>query len=151
MYKRQVEAGQFAEDDELNPLVSVLDETALQLRADHPDVSAASEARIGQTLKEINDEKRLEIAESIDAMQEGSAPRLAAEFGLAAETTREGSAPEAVAAEIKKSGERSAKINIAERAKKVEGSGVMAGVKMTLRSNKVVQLVMDLLSSGGGV
>lgn len=148
LIKKKVQSGQFAEDDELTLLVSVLDETALQLRADHPDVAAAAEARVGQTLREIDEAKRIEIANSIEDMQEGSAPRLAAEFSLAAETTRSDGPHEAQASAIKMSSERAAKISIAERAKKVEGSGAMSALKIGLRGNRLVQLVIELMSGG---
>lgn len=147
--KRKIEEGQYGLDDELEVLTRTLDESALQMRADHPEVGDAADKRLKQTLREIDDAKRLEIAASIDAMVEGSTGRLATEFELSAETTRSDSGTAAQATAIKMSSERAAKISIAERAKKVEGSGIMSGVKIGIRGHSLVELVIRLMSGGG--
>lgn len=147
--KRKIEEGQFALDDELEVLTRTLDESALQMRADHPEVGDAADKRLKQTLREIDDAKRLEIAARIDAMIEGSTGRLAAEFELSAETTRSDSGTAAQASAIKMSSERAAKISMAERAKKAEGSGMMSGVKIGMRGHSLVELVIRLMSGGG--
>ncbi len=149
MIKRKVKEGRFAECDELEFLIGTLDEVALQLRADHPEVAIAAEGRTRQTLKEISSEKRLELASKIEVMAEGSAPRLAQEFKLAADTTRGDEAVEAQASAIKMSGERAAKISLAERAKKVEGSGGMAATKIALRARDLVDFVVNFISGSG--
>lgn len=147
--KRKIEDGQFSIDDELEVLIRTLDESALQMRADHPEVGEAADKRLKQRLREIDDAKRLEIATKIDAMVEGSTGRLAAEFELSAETTRSDSGVAAQTSAIKMSSERAAKISMAERAKKAEGSGIMSGVKIGMRGNSLVELVISLLSGGG--
>ena len=144
-----LESGFYGEDGQIRFLVQTLDETALQLRADHPDVAQATYARMTQRLREIDDAKRLELAQRIDVMQEGSAPRLRQEFGLAAEITRSGASMEAKAEAIKQSANRAGKISLSERAKQAEGSGWMSATKIGLRAKDLVDMVIGLLSGGG--
>ncbi len=144
--KRKIADGQFADDDELALLTGTLDESALQMRADHPEVGDAADKRLKQKLREIDDAKRLEIATRIDVMTDGSTGRLAAEFTLSAETARSDTGTGAQASAIKMSSERAAKISIAERAEKAESSGVMSGVKIGMRAKSLVDIVLGLLS-----
>jgi hypothetical protein len=144
-----LESGIYGEDGQIRFLIRTLDETALQLRADHPDVAQASEARLKQRLREIDHTKQLELAQRIDAMQEGSALRLRQEFGLAAEITRSGTSIEAKAEAIKQSANRAGKISLSERAKQTEGSGWMSATKVGLRAKDLVDMVIGMLSGGG--
>lgn len=149
LIKEKIGDGQFSDDDTLTLLVNTLDEAALQMRADHPEVASASETRLKQTLREIDEAKRLEIAESMEDMLVGTAARLSAEYQLGADITRQNTSPDAQASAIKMGGERAAKISIAERAKQAESSGAMSGVKIGLRAQKLVELVIGLFSGGG--
>ena len=146
LIEKKISGGQFAEDDELDFLVSTLKETALQLRADHPDVAKASDSRINRRLREIDQQKALEIAHSIDELREGTAGRLSVEFALASETVRAVDVLEAQASALKRTGNHAARISLSEKAKKTEGSGIMSAIKIGLRADKVVELVTWLIS-----
>ncbi|WP_147107454.1 hypothetical protein [Tateyamaria sp. syn59] len=148
MIKARVADGSFASDDELTMLVATLDELALQLRADHPDVAQAVDARASQRFKELSQAKRLAGAQLIEDLREGTTGRLDTELGLATETLRDGSSDTANADALKQSGNRAGKISLAERAKAAESSGPMAGLKIGLRAHKVVEFVLGLISSG---
>ncbi|MEP2679207.1 hypothetical protein [Tateyamaria sp.] len=143
-----LDSGKFGDDDALDVLVRTLDETALQLRADHPDVADAVDARVRQRLRELEDVERLRGAALIEDMREGATGRLDAEFELAAETTREGDSPDATAEALKQSGNRAGKISLSERAKKAEGSGFMSSIKIGMRAQNLVEFVSNLLSGG---
>ncbi|MEM9434802.1 MAG: hypothetical protein AAGA12_12840 [Pseudomonadota bacterium] len=147
--KGKIADGIFAEDDEIKLLTDTLDEVALQLRADHPDVADATLSRLEQGIRELNAEKRLEAAARMDNLLEGTGERLRSELSLAAEITRDGSSEEATAEALRQSGNRAGKITLAERAKKAEGSGAMAGVKIGMRAQKLVEFVISVLSGGG--
>ncbi|MEP2889888.1 hypothetical protein [Tateyamaria sp.] len=149
MIKARITDGTFSGDDELGVLVDTLDELALQLRADHPEVAQAVDARTRQRFKELDDKKRLLGATLIDDLKEGTTGRLETELDLASETLRDGISDDASTDALKQSGNRAAKISLAERAKQAESSGTMAALKMGLRSNKLVEFVMDLFSGGG--
>ncbi|MEP1964440.1 hypothetical protein [Tateyamaria sp.] len=149
MIKARIIDGTFSGDDELGVLVDTLDELALQLRADHPEVAQAVDARTRQRFKELDDKKRLLGATLIDDLKEGTTGRLETELDLASETLRDGISDDASTDALKQSGNRAAKISLAERAKQAESSGTMAALKMGLRSNKLVEFVMDLFSGGG--
>gem|GEM_PF-4689872 len=146
MIKRKIAEGQFADDDELELLTATLDESALQMRADHPDVGSAAEKRLKQKLREIDDAHRLEIAKRIGVMTDGTTGRLAVEFALASETVGSDSGTEAQAIAIKMSGERAAKISMSERAKNLESSGPMSGLKIGMRAQSLVDMVVSLFT-----
>ncbi|WP_299771505.1 hypothetical protein [uncultured Tateyamaria sp.] len=148
MIRARMADGSFANDDELDMLVATLDELALQLRADHPDVAQAVDARASQRFKELDTAQRLAGAQLIEDLREGTTGRLDAELGLATETLRDGSSDTANADALKQSGNRAGKISLAERAKAAESSGPMAGLKIGLRAHKVVDFVLGLISSG---
>ncbi|WP_299602170.1 hypothetical protein [uncultured Tateyamaria sp.] len=148
MIRARMADGSFANDDELDMLVATLDELALQLRADHPDVAQAVDARASQRFKELDTAQRLAGAQLIEDLREGTTGRLDAELGLATETLRDGSNDTANADALKQSGNRAGKISLAERAKAAESSGPMAGLKIGLRAHKVVDFVLGLISSG---
>ena len=137
---------QLAESDQLTLLLTTLDETALQLRADHPEVAEAVKTRTKQRLNEIDDSKRLEIALRMDAMQDGTAFRLGAEYRLDAEVTRDGSDASAMVEAIQRSGNRAGKISMAEKAKNAESSGVMSGIKIGMRAQSLIDYVSGLFS-----
>ncbi|WP_415919735.1 hypothetical protein [Tateyamaria sp. SN6-1] len=150
MIRARIAEGQFGADDALDLLVATLEELALQLRADHPEVAAAVDARIKQTLNELSKAKRLQAVGLIEDVREGTTARLHAELGLASETVRENAVPEVTAEAVKRSGNQAAKISLAERAKKAESSGAMSGVKIGMRAQKLVEFVTELFSGGGG-
>ncbi|MEP1587846.1 MAG: hypothetical protein ABJR46_11425 [Tateyamaria sp.] len=143
-----LDSGKFGDDDALDVLIRTLDETALQLRADHPDVADAVDARVRQRLRELEDVERLRGAALIEDMREGTTGRLDAEFELAAETTRDGDSLDATAEALKQSGNRAGKISLSERAKKAEGSGFMSSVKIGMRAQNLVEFVSNLFSGG---
>lgn len=149
MVKARMADGSFSNDDELDLLTKTLDEMALQLRADHPDVAAAVEARSEQSVRELADAKRLEGVKLIEDMREGTEARLHTELGLASETVQDGSSSKATADALKQSGHRAAKISISERAKKAEGSGAMSALKIGMRAEKLVEFMTNLISGGG--
>lgn len=137
--------------DTLDVLVSTLKEVALQLRADHPEVAAAVKSRTKQAVGELSDAKRLEGAERIEGLKDaGTTGRLHDEMGLAIDTVKDGSSDEATADALKQAGNRAAKISLAEKAKKAEGSGPMAALKIAMRADSVVDFVMRIISGGGG-
>lgn len=148
LIKRRVADGFFDEDEELSLLVLTLDELALQLRADHPDVSVAVDARAAQRFKELDEARRLEGAELLQELRVGATGRLDAELDLASDTLRDGSSDQANADALKQSGNRAGKISLAERAKQTEGSGSMSALKIGLRADAVVEFVMRLFSGG---
>lgn len=147
--KSDVASGRLADDGETALLISTIDEAALQLRADHPEVAEAASTRTKQRLREIDDTKRLAVATSIDGLREGTTGRLNQEFGLAAEITRDGESADAVAEAIKQSGYRAGKISLAERAKRAEGSGWMSATKIGMRAHNLVEYVIELMSGSG--
>ncbi|MBM1816181.1 hypothetical protein [Pseudosulfitobacter pseudonitzschiae] len=147
--KSDVASGRLADDDETAFLILAIDEAALQLRADHPDVAEAANTRTTQRLREIDDSKRLAVATSIDGLREGTTGRLNQEFGLAAEVTRDGESANAVAEAIKQSGYRAGKISLAERAKRAEGSGFMSATKIGMRAHNLIEYVIELMSGSG--
>ena len=149
LIKQGIEDGKFAIGDELGHLIQTLDEMALQLRADHPEVGGAVKSRMTQRLKEIGDEKRLQAAEQLDAMQEGTGPRLSAEYALGAAITRDGSSIQATTEALQQGGNRAHKISLAEKAKNVESSGAMSSLKIGLRAQKVAEFLAELFSGGG--
>lgn len=146
LIKGRVADGFFGEDEELSLLVLTLDELALQLRADHPAVSAAVDARTVRRFKEIDEQQRLERAVLVEDLREGATGRLAAEFGLASDTLRDGTSDQANADALKQSGNRAGKISLAERAKQTEGSGSMSALKIGLRADAVVEFVTRLFA-----
>ncbi|MEO0379183.1 MAG: hypothetical protein AAF252_02870 [Pseudomonadota bacterium] len=149
MIKARIADGSFSGDDELGLLTKTLDEMALQLRADHPDVAAAVDARSEQSVRELDDARRLEGVKLIEGLREGTEVRLNAELGLASETVQDGSSSKATADALKQSGNRAAKISISERAKKAEGSGAMSALKIGMRAEKLVEFLTNLISGGG--
>ncbi|MEO0767220.1 MAG: hypothetical protein AAFY75_14490 [Pseudomonadota bacterium] len=151
LIKGGIERGIFGEDDTLYVLTRTLDEVALQMRSDHPEVAAAVDGRTKQALREMDDAKRLDAAQMIEDLREGTTARLNTELALAVETTRDGSSEDATADSLKQSGNRAAKISMAERAKQAEGSGAMASIKMALRADKIVDFITSLFSGGGAV
>jgi hypothetical protein len=148
LIKQGIADGKFAIGEELDLLTSVLDETSLQLRADHPEVGEAVNTRLTQRLKEIGDDKRLQVAEQMDAMQDGTGPRLKLEYGLDAQITRDGSDMKATAEAMQRGGNRAQKISLAERAKKAEGSGGMSALKIGLRAKRLVEFICPSLGEG---
>ncbi|MEM9308080.1 MAG: hypothetical protein AAGA74_12330 [Pseudomonadota bacterium] len=149
LFKAGIISGKFAEDDETRFLTDLLDETALQLRGDHPEVAQATQTRLSQRLCEIDGETRIKTAILIDNLRDGTAQRLNAELKLAAEVARDVSSVEATADAIKESGNTAGKISVLERAKRAESSGPMAVTKMGLRAQGLVDLVIRLISGGG--
>lgn len=149
LIKSGIESGKYADDDETQFLISVLDETALQLRGDHPEVADAYSTRLATRLREIDGESRVKTAQLIENMRDGTGPRLNAGLGLAAEVTRDGSSAEATAEAIKESGNTAGKIGVLERAKRAEGSGQMAMTKMAIRAQQLADWVLGLISGGG--
>lgn len=67
--KSGVKDGKYAEDDELNLLISTLDECVLKLRANHPEVADAVEARLKRRLRANDDAKRLVLAGTIEDLR----------------------------------------------------------------------------------
>ncbi|MEP3946129.1 hypothetical protein [Ascidiaceihabitans sp.] len=149
LISKGIEGANLAESDELDALISTLTETALQLRADHPEVGEAVKTRTAQRLREITAEKRETVASRMDAMVDGTGVRLRAEYQLDAEITRDGSDVDATAEAMQRSGNRAQKISLAERAKKVEGSGAMSVAKIGMRAKSLVEIVASLFSGIG--
>jgi len=146
LIQRGIDNHEPTETDELRLLLSTLDERTLQLRSDHPQIADAVEARTRQRLKEIDDKKRIEIAFNMDAMRQGTALRLGEEFRIDSIITRDGSDLKATAEAIQRSGHRAGKINLAEQAKKAEGSGVMSGLKIGLRAKTLYDAALELMA-----
>lgn len=146
LIQRGIDDNQLAPSDELTMLITTLDETTLQLRADHPDVAAAVQARTKQRLKEIDDNRLIAIASNMDEMREVTALRLSEEYRLDAAITRDGSDADAISEAIQRSGHRAGKINLAEQAKKAEGSGVMSGLKIGLRAKTLYDAALELMA-----
>lgn len=146
LIQRGIDDNQLAVSDELTMLIATLDETTLQLRADHPEIAAAVQARTKQRLREIDDSKRIAIASNMDAMRDVTALRLNEEYRLDAAITRDGSDADAMSEAIQRSGHRAGKINLAEQAKKAEGSGVMSGLKISLRAKTLYDAALELMA-----
>jgi len=146
LIQRGIDDNQLGVSNELTMLVSTLDETTLQLRADHPEIAAAVQARTKQRLKEIDDSKRIAIASNMDGMRDVTTQRLNEEYRLDAAITREGSDADAMSEAIQRSGHRAGKINLAEQAKKAEGSGVMSGLKIGLRAKTLYDAALELMA-----
>ncbi|WP_146188178.1 hypothetical protein [Ascidiaceihabitans donghaensis] len=149
LISKGIEGANLAESDELDALISTLTETALQLRADHPEVGEAVKTRTAQRLREIAAEKRKSVALRMDAMVDGTGARLRAEYQLDAAITRDGSDVDATAEAMQRSGNRAQKISLAERAKKVEGSGAMSVAKIGMRAKSLVEIIASLFSGIG--
>jgi hypothetical protein len=146
LIQRGIDDNQLAVSDELTMLIATLDETTLQLRTDHPEIAAAVQARTKQRLREIDDSKRIAIASNMDAMRDVTALRLNEEYQLDAAITRDGSDADAMSEAIQRSGHRAGKINLAEQAKKAEGSGVMSGLKISLRAKTLYDAALELMA-----
>lgn len=149
LIKSGIESGKYAEDDETRFLIDVLDETALQLRGDHPEVADAYSTRLATRLREIDGEARVKTAVLIENMREGTGPVLNTRLELAAEVTRDGSSVEATVDAVKESGNTAGKITVLEQAKRAEGSGQMAMTKMAIRAQQLAEWVLGMISGGG--
>ncbi|MEP1611536.1 MAG: hypothetical protein ABJL72_06380 [Roseobacter sp.] len=148
LIKAGVASGKYAEDDETSFLTYTLDETALQLRGDHPEVAQAVATRLATQVGELEATQKIKAAELIHDLSAGSGPRLATEFELSSEVIQDGSSAQASADALKESGNNAGKISILERAKNAEGSGPMAMTKMGIRANQLVEFVTSLISGG---
>ncbi|MCH2075676.1 MAG: hypothetical protein MK180_02160 [Rhodobacteraceae bacterium] len=144
MIVRKLDAQEYEREDAIETLVQVLEEGALQLRADHPDVAAAVDSRTARKLKELDEAKRLQLAVEFHGMEDGTAGRLRSDYRMDGEILEAEQSGEAQAEAIKRGASRASKISLAERAKSLEGSGMMSATKIALRAQKIIDIVMSL-------
>jgi hypothetical protein len=149
---KKVASKDYDNHDALTVLVESLNQHALELRGQHSEVRAAYEIRVQQTLREIDDETRVDVAEAMREFQrEKAAGRLYEETGLDAETVESNVAVEAQATAIQRTGGRAAVARGLERAsqaaKDVDASG---GYKATRIGTTGYQIVDILCKIFGG-
>ncbi|MEM9844827.1 MAG: hypothetical protein AAF965_08515 [Pseudomonadota bacterium] len=141
-------SGTYLPEDALNALVIALERHEIQLRADHPVVREAHGSFVAQRLRELDEEKRLDIAGEFRALQGDTKGRLAEEFRLDAETAETSTSEEAQAEAIKRSGGRSQKMHVLERVaqgtKVVDGSAANKSIGLMMRLQKLAELLQGL-------
>ncbi len=146
-----LKSGVYRQEDGLTALVFSMARHEVQLRADHPVVRVAHDRFVAQKVTDLDDERRLKIAEEFRKMQTPTKERLAQEYGLDADTLESDSGAEAQADAIKRSGGRSAKIaaDLMERSgeavKAVDGSAANKGLGRIMRLQKLIDLISPLL------
>ncbi|MDW3224362.1 MAG: hypothetical protein R8G34_16030 [Paracoccaceae bacterium] len=144
----RLDTGEYQIEDSLVALVSALGRHEIQLRADHPEVRKAHETFVEQRLRELDEEKRLAIATEFKALSGHSKERLSTEFVLDAVTLESSTGVKAQADAVKRSGGRSQRISLSERAaeatKKADGSAINKGTGLLLRLDKITELLSSL-------
>ncbi|MEM1101185.1 MAG: hypothetical protein AAGH73_06615 [Pseudomonadota bacterium] len=144
MILQNLDSGSYHREDAIETLVQVLEDGALQLRADHPDVATAVDRRTERKLKELDDAKRLELATHFHEMQEDTAGRLQSDYKMDGEIVAAEPGGEAQSEAIKRGANRASKIKILERAKDLESSGGMASTKIMLRVQSIIDIVLGI-------
>ncbi|MEY8838393.1 hypothetical protein AB9K41_05075 [Cribrihabitans sp. XS_ASV171] len=102
-------------------------------------------------IRDLDDERRLKIADKFREMQTDTKERLAQEYGLDADVLESDSGVDAQADAIKRSGGRSARIaaDLMERSgqavKAVDGSAANKGLGLMMRLQKLYDLISPLL------
>ena len=143
-----LKSGTYRSEDGLTALVNAMERHEVQLRADHPVVRAAHETFVAQRIRELDDEKRLQIAAEFRGVSEYSKDRLQEEYGLDAETLESDTSAEAQSDAVKRSGGRSQKMSLIERAsntaKDIDGSAAYKATGLMLRLNKLAELLSGL-------
>lgn len=141
-------SSEYQSEDALNALVTALERHEVQLRADHPLVRKAHDTFVAQRIRELDDERRLTVAQGFRDLETDSKGRLAEEFVLDAETLEGDTGADAQADALKRSGGRSQKMSIAERAaeatKSVDGSAPNKAMGLMFRLQKLAEMLSGL-------
>lgn len=136
----------YDDHDALKALVQSLNDSALQLRGQHSEVRAAYEVRVQQSLREVDDATKVEVAEAMrEFQQEKAAGRLYLDTGLDAETVETGSSIEAQASAIQRTGGRAAVARGMERASKAAKDVDASGGYKAARIGTTGYTIVDLL------
>jgi hypothetical protein len=146
---KKIASRDYDDHDALTVLVESLNQHALELRGQHSEVRAAYEVRVQQTLREIDDKTRIDVAEAMREFQrEKAAGRLYEETGLDAETVESGAAIEAQATAIQRTGGRAAVARGLERAsqaaKDVEASGGYKATRIGTHGYTIVDMLLKI-------
>lgn len=145
----RMDTGEYQVEDGLVALASALERHEIQLRADHPVVREAHTTFVAQRLRELDQEKKIEIAANFLLLSEDCSGRLKTEFTLDSNVLHQdlGEAPQAEA--IKRSGGRSQEINLiakgSETIKAADNSGLNKGVGLMFRLQRLAELIYPLL------
>lgn len=142
-------AQEYHREDALIALVSALGQHEIQLRADHPMIRQKHDTFVAQRLRELDDEKRIQIAAEFRALESDTKGRLKTEFGLDATTLATDNGIETQRDALKRAGGRSQKMNLIERAanatKSADGSALNKGTGLIMRLQKIAELLSPLL------
>jgi len=125
---------EYRPEDGLTALVQFLERQEVQLRADHPAIREAHDRLVQQRLRELDDEKRLQLGADFEELTEETKGRLSDEFSLDSKALASDSGPEAQADALKRAGGRSQLMTLAEKgsdtAKAIDASGGWKATKI---------------------
>lgn len=138
--------GVYKEEDGLDALLIAIERHEIQLRGSHPEIRKANDIFVAQRLRELDEEKRLALAQEFRDLQYHTKDRLRDEFGLDAETLETDSGPEAQADSVKRSGGRTQEMALraGELVKKMDGSASWKATGIGLRLSKIAELLAQI-------